>query len=522
MFLLSTAEMRECDRRTITQFGTPGPVLMERAGWGIYAEIRRRFDRVNRRRTWIVCGRGNNGGDGLVLARLLHDGGYNPRVMLTGPPEEISGDAGLQISPLVERGIPLEPIAPEGLTDLARLERGDLLIDAIFGTGFKGKLSGEMADAVSAINLSPATVIAIDIPSGLSADHGRVDGPAVRADLTIAIASPKRSFVFYPAREHVGEWCVVDIGIPAEAMAAVMPVVRLASPDDVSARFPSFPRSAHKGTRGKIVIAGGSPGLTGAPCLAALAAARSGAGLVRVAVARSLNPIIEAKLTEPMTFPLAETKAGTLSPRSAAFILSLASEWGCLVLGPGMGRHPETDRLVRRLYDSWSGPLVVDADGLNALARLGIPPPSSGRPIRVLTPHPGEMARISGLAIGEILADPVVAARGFAMEQGVVLVLKGAPTTIASPDGQVIVSSTGNPGLATGGSGDVLSGMIGTFLAQGISPPWAAACAAYLHGLAADIASRKRTERAMTPGDVIESLGPAWAALTGQAGKNGV
>jgi ADP-dependent NAD(P)H-hydrate dehydratase / NAD(P)H-hydrate epimerase len=519
MFLLSASEMRECDRRTIDRFGTPGPVLMERAGWGIFAEIRRRFDRLNRRRVGIVCGPGNNGGDGLVLARLLHDSGYNPRVFLTDPPVATAGDAGLQIAPLLDRRIPLEPIGPNPATALSAFGPGDLLIDAIFGTGFRGALAGEKSVIVKAINGSPATVIAIDIPSGLSADRGSVDGPAIRAELTLTIGGPKRSFLYYPAREHVGEWAVIDIGIPREVMAAVSPIVRLITRKEIAACLPPFPRNAHKGIRGKVLIAGGSPGLTGAPTLAALAAARSGAGLVRVAVARSLNPILEAKLTEPMTFPLPETRAGTLGLEAAGFLLSLAGAWDALVLGPGMGRDPSTDRLARRLVDEWAGPLIVDADGLNALAGFRMRE-RNGRAPRVLTPHPGEMARISGLDPGEIQADPVAAARGFAMKQNVVLVLKGAPTTIADPGGAVLVNPTGNPGLATGGSGDVLSGMIGAFLAQGIAPFRAAASAVYLHGLAGDIASRKHTERAMTPTDLIDVLDEAWEALFLEAGQS--
>lgn len=515
MFLLSASEMRECDRRTIEQHGTPGPVLMERAGWGLYAEIRRRFDLLNRRRIWIVCGRGNNGGDGLVLARQLHDGGYNPRVFLVGPADQITGDARLQIAPLAERGIPLEPLtgSPD---EFGPLEAGDLLVDAIFGTGFKGALAGEKGAIVSAMNRSAATTIAVDIPSGLSADNGRIEGAAIRADLTITIAGPKRSFLYWPAREHVGEWAVVDIGIPSEIVAGVSPSLRLITCEEVAPLLPVFARDAHKGMRGKVVVAGGSPGLTGAPCMAALASARSGAGLVRVAVPRSLNPILEAKLTEPMTFPLAETRAGTLHQKAAAFLLSLAPDWDALVLGPGLGRAEETDRLVRILFDRWQGPLVVDADALNALGDGGFTPLRRGRPPRILTPHPGEMARISGLTVGEILADPVATALDFARRAGVVLVLKGAPTTIASPDGAALVNPTGNPGLATGGSGDVLSGMIGTFLAQGIAPLWAAGCAVFLHGLAADVAARKRTERAATPLDVIDSLAEAWTGIAGR------
>ena len=518
MFLLTATETRECDRRTIEEFGVPGPVLMERAGRGLYSALRRRFDRLNRRRIWIVCGRGNNGGDGFVLARLLHDDGHNPRVLLTDPAQETSGDASDQVAQLRSRGVPLQMITPEVLTDLERLETKDILVDAIFGTGFKGAVAGRKAEIIQAMNRSRAQIVAVDIPSGLAADTGQVAGPAVLASLTVTMAFPKRAFLFWPARGYVGEWSVVDIGIPADVLAAVRPTARLLTGPEVAGRIAPFARNAHKGDRGKVLIVGGSPGLTGAPCLAALGAARAGAGLVRVGVPRSLNPILETKLTEPMTFPLAETDAGTLGTRARDFLLSLQQEWNALVLGPGLGRHAETDRLVRDLFEGWHGSVIVDADALNALAAEGLPSVDPLRPAPILTPHPGEMARLTGLSVGEVTADPITTARRFAQQHGLVVVLKGAPTVISDPTGSVLVNTTGNPGLATGGAGDVLSGMIGTFLAQGLEPWWAAGCAVYLHGLSADRLAEGISERSLSPSDVAVGLAQAWRGLAGESG----
>lgn len=519
MYLLTAAEMRECDRRTIEERGIPGTVLMERAGVGIAWELRRRFPDLARRRIWIVCGKGNNGGDGLVLARHLHDLGLNPRVLLTDPPAEIAGDAASQIDPLRGRGLPLETIAARERSAIERLDAGDLLVDAILGTGFKGSVTESKADLIASINRSPATVVAVDIPSGLSADTGAVAGPAVRARLTVTMAFPKRSFLFWPARDHVGEWVVVDIGVPEDVAEAVRPITRLLTREDTLDRIPALPPTAHKGIRGKLLIAGGSPGLTGALCLAARGAARSGVGLVRVVIPRSLNPIVEAKLTEPMSLPAPETDAGTLGAKTRDLVLSLREGWNALVLGPGMGRHAETDRLARDLVELWQGPILVDADALNALAAEGVPAISPIRPAPVLTPHYGEMARLSGIPLPEVAAAPMEAARRFAQRHGVVVVLKGAPTIVSDPTGRVLINPTGNPCLATGGSGDVLSGIIGTFLAQGVDPWWAAGWGVYLHGLAADGLAAHAAERSIASGEVADSIGEILAGCRGNLNR---
>ena len=512
VYLVTAEEMRECDARTI-RAGTPGLTLMGRAGHGIVADLRRRFRPLATRQIWIVCGRGNNGGDGLVVARRLHGLGLNPRVLLTDEAGAYAGDAAVQLDRVRRRRIVLERWDRHHFRQISRLEEDDILVDAILGTGFRGPLRGEKAEIIEAMNASRASIVAVDIPSGLSADTGEVAGTAILADRTVTMAYPKRAFLFWPARGHVGDWTVVDIGIPGEVAEAVAPVARLVTEEMLARSIPRFPRTAHKGTRGKLLIAGGSPGLTGAVCMAAAGALRTGAGLVRAVVPACLNPILEAKLTEAMTFPAPETGAGTLARETARLLLGLQHDWDALVLGPGLGRHPETDRLAVEVVERWRGPLLVDADGLNALAAAGIPRIGGRRPAPVFTPHPGEMARLSGEPVARIAADPVRAAHDFATRHRVVLLLKGSPTVVAGPDGTVRVSGAGSPALATGGTGDVLSGIIGTLLAQGIDPPEAAAYGACLHGLSAEGQASGLAERDLAAGEVADGLTAVWERL---------
>lgn len=513
---LTAAEMRDCDGRTISG-GTPGSVLMERAGYGVLSSLRRHYRPLRGRRIWIVCGKGNNGGDGLVVARLLHDEGRHPRVFLAARPEELGGDAALQLEPLRRRGITLELLdaaSASSLRHFASLGPRDIILDGLFGTGLRGPLAGFAAEIVGAMNASRATRVAIDIPSGLSADSGDVDGPAVRADRTVTMGALKRSFLFYPARAHVGVVDIVDIGIPPDVIAAVNPRLRIVGEEMVRAEIHPFPRSAHKGTRGKVLIAGGSPGLTGAVCLAATAAAHSGAGLVRAVVPRGLNAILEVKLTEPMTYPADETDAGTLAAGAAEFLLGLENAWDALALGPGMGRHPESDGIVTDIWRRWRKPLVVDADGLNALAAGST---IAGRPrafaMAILTPHLGEMARLAGRSVDAVRADPVAAASRLAQDLGCVVLLKGAPTVVADPNEPVLVNVNGNPGLATGGSGDVLTGMIVALLGSGLAPAAAAATAAWLHAASADHLAASLGERGVSPSLLATGLGALWKKL---------
>lgn len=521
--LVDAALMREMDRRTIEEEGTPGLVLMERAGRGIVRTLVHRFAPLHRREIAVVCGKGNNGGDGLVVARMLRARGLWPRVILTAPIEQLSADARVNAERARAAGLTLHLGDPERA--LTGLTARDLLLDGLLGTGLEGPARGPAAAWIEAMQRCAAVTIAIDIPSGLSADSGALLGPAVRAAATISLAAAKQGALFPPARDYWGECFVVDIGIPESVAAAVGESARLAGSSELARRLPAPGGATHKGDWGKLIVVGGSPGMIGAPALAADAALRMGAGLVRVALPRSLAPAFASGLREAMTVLLPEGEDGQPLAAGAERLLADFGSWDALVVGPGLGRSPEAERLVLKLLGKWRGPMILDADALNALAAFG---PDSwiprAREIRangeagglVLTPHHGEMQRLSGVPIEEQRRDPIAVARVWAERWGVTLVLKGAPSVIASPGGTLYVNATGNAGLATGGSGDVLSGMIGALLAQGASGPDAALLGSHLHGLAADLAvanDRDFAQRSLLPRDVIENLPRAIASL---------
>lgn len=528
MEFVSGNRMREMDCRTIDGGFVSGLELMERAGRGVVRSILHRAPLLHRRRVVIICGRGNNGGDGLVVARLLRERGLWPEVWMTAPAGSLRGDAAINAERARQCGLLLRQAGEAGMRRLARLAPGDLVVDALLGTGLTGPATGPGLEWIRAINSSPARIVAVDIPSGLSADTGLLPaagadqpcrhGEAVRAGWTAAMALPKLGFLFHPARAHVGDVDVVDIGIPEGIRDAVGVDARIPEPAEIAAWLPDPGGATHKGDWGKIVLVGGSPGLTGAIDLAARGALRAGAGLVRAALPASLVCEFKARHSEAMALPLPEGEDGQALSAGADEVLRRYGEWDALVLGPGLGRSPEGDRLVMRLLGRWRGPVIVDADGLNALAAWG---PDSwvprARDMRaagepggcVLTPHPGEMSRLTGRPVPELTEDPVGTGREWAGRWGVTLVLKGAPSVIAAPDGCVWVNPTGHSGLATGGAGDVLSGIIGALLGQGLSGPAAAVVGCYLHGLSAELATLRSARRSLLPGDVAEGLGAA-------------
>jgi ADP-dependent NAD(P)H-hydrate dehydratase / NAD(P)H-hydrate epimerase len=500
MDLVTAVQMREMDRRA-TAGGIPGLVLMERAGRGLLRSLLARKPELHARRVAIVCGGGNNGGDGLVLARLLRERGIWPDLLLAAPPDSLKGDAAENGRRAAACGFSLRQAGEGERTRLAHLSAHDLVVDALLGTGISGPARGDAEAWIHAMNAGPAPVVAVDIPSGLSADTGEVAGAAVAAAWTVTMGMPKLGFFFPPARALVGEVDIVDLGFPTSVIEEVGVSARLPEAATLADWLPSPGSGSQKGDWGKLLVVGGSPGLTGALALAAGAALRTGSGLVRVGLPRSLNPILAAKLTSAMTIPLPEGEDGQLVRTAADEILGRFGDWDALVLGPGLGRFPECERLVMSLLGRWRGPLLLDADALNALASWGadswVPRVrelrASGRPGgAVLTPHLGEMSRLTGRSIPDLRADPVETARTWAERWGVTLVLKGAPSVTAGPDGRVWVNPTGNAGLATGGSGDVLAGIIGALLAQRLPGPEAAVVGCYLHGLAADLAVRRR------------------------------
>jgi NAD(P)H-hydrate epimerase len=507
MKIVTAAQMKELDRRTIEEAKVPGATLMERAGSGVARAMARAYGPLAGRVVTILCGKGNNGGDGFVVARLLRKQRVNVRVLLLARPGDLTGDAGTMcrrfLSAAGPRSVSASP-TPDALR--AALARSDLVVDALLGTGLSAPVSGAYRDAIEAMNEAGRPVVSVDLPSGIHADTGAVLGAAVRAELTVTFGLPKLGLYTGPGLDHAGRVEVVDIGIPAPFVDAIDSRVTLLTPEIVRRLIPNRRPSSHKGTYGHAGIIAGSVGKTGAAAMAARAALRVGAGLVTVATPASVNDTLEAKLLEAMTVPMPETKERTLARAGIEELLSFIDARTAVAIGPGLTTHPETVELLHALVPRLEKPSVLDADALNALAgrtslldACKIPP--------VLTPHPGEMARLVDKATAQsINTDRIGAAVTFAQARRVMLVLKGARTVVANPDGRAAICPTGNPGMATAGTGDVLTGMIVGLLAQGLSP-WDAACAGtYLHGLAGDLASFGLGPAGMTAGDVIEQI----------------
>ncbi len=515
MRAVTAEQMRWLDRQAIDVEGIPGLDLMERAGAGVAETIQARFPPDVFPTILIVCGKGNNGGDGFVVARLLSTREYRPVVALLGKTADIepSGDAGVNLARWIESGKEVHEITGAGgIKNLTRLaQTANIAVDAMLGTGLKGPVRGMIADAVRLLSGLSCPVVAVDTPTGIDNDSGEVPGDAVKANVTVTMALPKLGHLFFPARGYTGDLEVVDIGIPPDIEARSESRIFATCRRRVKETLPSRNPDCHKGHCGRVLVAGGSPGYTGAVALAAGAAVRSGAGLVHAAVPAALNAILENKLTEAMTLPVAGCGENNRfgGEEGLAQLLEFASGMDAVALGPGMGTAPESVVFVKRFLDRLETPCVIDADGLNCLA--SDPGPVRGKPV-ILTPHPGEMARISGKTITEITGDPVDAALSVSADFGVVVVLKGAPTVTALPDGRLFVNTTGNPGMATGGTGDVLTGLIAGFAASGMPVDEAAVAAVYIHGLAADFAFENLGVH-LAAGDITDLIPDAVVSL---------
>ena len=496
--------MRALDRWTI-EHGTPGHVLMERAGAGAARTLRERLHRP-RGPVVVVCGRGNNGGDGFVVARHLRRARVPVEVWLAARPEEVRGDAARMLAAWRRaRGAVHALAAPAHVEALARrLARAAPVVDALFGTGLNAPVTGVAAAAIAAINAAGAPVLAVDIASGLSADTGAPLGAAVRATMTATFGYPKVGQLMYPGVEHTGLLAVVDIGIPPEALATVAPRIMLLESEEVGALLPPRRRDAHKGAFGHVLVIAGSRGKTGAGLLAAQAAARSGAGLTTLAVPATLQAVLEAQVREAMTAALADTGDGAAALADGAAVNALVADREAVVCGPGLGQAAATRALVAHVVRQCAAPLVLDADGLNAVAGSALLRDRPGP--TVVTPHPGEMARLQSGDTARVQADRLGAARAFARAERVVVVLKGARTIIASPDGATAICPTGNPGMASGGMGDVLSGVIGALLAQGLAAYDAAALGVFAHGAAGDAVAARQGETGLLASDLLAEL----------------
>lgn len=512
--VLNTRQMQACDRAAIDDFGIPELVLMENAGVQVVEAIEEFFGEEGAVTFAICCGKGNNGGDGLVVARHLHNLGRDVRVYLFAEPDALEGPAATQLRMARSLGAAITSIPDADAwadADLD-LEDVDCIVDALFGTGVQGGLRGHYGDVVDAINGSPAAVVAVDLPSGLSADGGEVDGPAVLADLTVTFATPKRCHVLPPAEHHCGELAVVDIGIPHATIDGIEDALQLLTAGDFLGSLPPRDPDTHKGSYGRVLIVAGSPGTTGAAVMTARAALRGGAGLVSVATPRLVWPIVGAQLLEALVHPVDGSESGGFSAQSLERLLELADSADVLAVGPGIGTEAGTADVVLQLLRSVRKPTVVDADGLNVLTG-SVEALAESPAARVLTPHPGEMGRLLQRSTAEVQADRIGAARELAERSGATVVLKGYRSLIAEPGGEVAVNPSGNPGMASGGTGDVLTGLLAALLAQQLSTTQAARLATFAHGLAGDLAAAETGETALIAGDLLDRLAEALTVL---------
>ena len=515
MRVLNTDQMREADRRTIEDIGIPSIVLMENAGRQAVAAMEAAFEDLGTSRVAVICGRGNNGGDGFVVARTLVQRGVDTEVFLLGSVADVRGDARTNLEVLGRIGMTVVEIASAQEWELhfGELSECDLVVDAILGTGFRGKLAGLFETVVADLNSLGVPIVSIDLPTGVSADSAHVDGPAVEASMTVTLAAPKIPLGFPPADSHAGDLVIADIGIPLPLLDELEGQhLELLTRERMREIVPARAADSHKGDFGRVLIVAGSTGRTGAAHLAALGALRSGAGLVTVATPRSCLPVVASMGPEYMTEPLDETAAGTVDFSAIDRVLDIKAD--IIAVGPGLGQAPSTAAFVQALVERAGVPVVADADALNAFA--GDPERLMGRdevPV-VITPHPGEMARLMGLSIEAVQRDRLRAARDFAASHRVHVVLKGHRTVIAAPDGRTFVNLTGNCGMATGGTGDLLTGMVAAWLAQLLDAEAACKLAVYVHGTAGDLAEADEGEVALVAGDVAARLGDAILELT--------
>lgn len=499
--------MRDIDRVTTEEHGVPSLTLMENAGTAVVRFVMAMFKRA--RRVTILCGKGNNGGDGFVAARKFGDEGIRTTVILLAEPSELKGDAAAMFARMGETPIVVKSAEELKSEALAEAMKADVIVDAILGTGFHPPASGLYADAIALINRSRKPVVAVDIPSGADADAAEPSSVVrAKADYVVTFTAPRPAHIFGALTK--GDTMVAPIGSPEAAIQSELNA-HMITPRDFATFLADRDPEAHKGTYGHALIIGGSVGKSGAVAMAGLAALRSGAGLSTVATPRSVLPVVAGYTPEIMTEPLAETEVGSISPLAYGYgrIEAILEGKRVVALGPGIGRNPQTVEFIHTFMLDCKAPLVIDADGLNAFEGAARKLLGKNRPL-VLTPHPGEMARILDVHTSEIQKDRIQIAKEFATRQQCYLVLKGHRTIVALPDGAVWVNVTGNPGMASGGSGDVLTGMIAGLMAQTEDVATAVLAAVYLHGLAGDIAREKVGEASLIAGDILANIPEAF------------
>lgn len=522
MKLVSSAEMREIDRVTSERFGVPSLTLMENAGSAVAEFALRSYP--NAKTFGVICGKGNNGGDGFVVARKLHGGGREVRLLLLADSVELKGDAAVNFGKLPHNSAAVPSLAIfKGWGTQNSVFESDILIDAILGSGFQPPVRGVYAEAIAKINSINVPVIAVDIPSGADTDvMGHQTGSVARADAIVTFTAPRPAHIF--GNLTSGSIVIAPIGSPDAAIQSSLNL-NVTTPNEIAPLIGPRPRDSNKGMYGHVLVVGGSIGKTGAAVMAGFSALRMGAGLVTVATPGSALPTVASFHPELMTEPLAETDAGTISSASLKAFEQIAARKTVLAIGPGISRDPSTEEFVHTVVQRSETPIVLDADGLNAFegkandfkrrANAG-----ANQTTLVLTPHPGEMSRLTGLSIAAIQRDRINVARNFAQEHNLILVLKGDRTIIANPQGQAWVNTTGNPGMATGGTGDILTGMVAGMLAQNPKHAFEAVLAAvYLHGLAGDIARETMGEHSLVATDLIAELPEAFRRVRAEAAE---
>jgi hydroxyethylthiazole kinase-like uncharacterized protein yjeF len=514
MKILTSKQMQGIDKKAIEKLGIIGPILMENAGIQITNEILKKFPQIQDERVVIVAGKGNNGGDGFVVARHLFNRGCQPVVLLLASIKELKGDAALNAGIAAKIGITIKEILSSRLWGANKriLSKATVAVDAIFGTGLTCPARGLYATVIQDINKSKAFKVAVDIPSGLSSDSFAIIGPCVMANLTVCLAAAKVAHVFPPAEECVGELKIGDISVPPYLFEDDKFELEMVEKERIRPYFERRKKDAHKGTYGHLLMLSGSVGKTGAAAMAGKAALKMGAGLVTAGVPKSCLPIVARSMMELMTEPLPETDKGTLSVEALPEILRLLEEKDALMLGPGISTHESTKELVLALLPRIKVPVVLDADALNILASNSDVLKSLSRPA-VVTPHPGEFARLLKLSTKEVLGRRLELVPRFAKKFRVYVVLKGYRTLTATPEGKTFINPTGNPGMATAGSGDVLSGMIASMIVQEKNILDAILAAVYVHGLSGDIGADRLGEKSLTAGNLITYLPAAIKAL---------
>jgi ADP-dependent NAD(P)H-hydrate dehydratase / NAD(P)H-hydrate epimerase len=516
MRVLNATQMREAERVAIEEYGIPSIVLMENAGRHAVDALEAADASALDGPVAVLCGPGNNGGDGFVVARALDERGTDVKVYLLTPREAVSGDARTNLDILTRLEVPIADVLTEEMwarhaPDVAGCA---LVVDALFGTGLRGPLKGLVEQVVDEVNAFGVPILALDLPSGLSADSARIPGTCIRASMTVTFGAAKLPLVLAPAKEMVGDLVIAQIGLPPAAVDRVSgPRVSLLRPELMRTMIPFRSPDAHKGTCGRVTVIGGGRGKTGAAYLSAMGALRSGAGLVTVATPASNVAILAAMAPEYMTEPLDDGGDGRLSGRALEQVLALRQD--VVACGPGLGVSNHVAACVRGLVEGSASPLVLDADALTVLAETpGVLRGRADRPV-IITPHPGEMARLIGRSVAEVQADRLEVARAFAVDRGLFVVLKGRGTIVATPDGESFINPTGGAGLATGGTGDVLTGTIAGWLAQGLTPAEACCLGVFLHGRAGDLAEQSDGVRALLASDVLRHLGAALEELVG-------